>query len=53
MGMILPPGFIINTAETYAEVATYDLVPLDKIYGYWRGTVSPSSLMFRPSDSLG
>lgn len=35
---ILPRGFVENTAEIYAEVASFDVIPPEKLREYWRGT---------------
>lgn len=41
---VMPPGFFENTQEIYAEVASYPVVPPEKIRQYWNGeTESPSS----------
>ncbi|KXJ93925.1 hypothetical protein Micbo1qcDRAFT_39995 [Microdochium bolleyi] len=34
--MILPKGIVTNTSWIYEEVASYPVVPLDKIQKYWR-----------------
>ena len=34
---ILPRGFVGNTAEIYAEVASFDVIPPEKLREYWRG----------------
>lgn len=48
MAMLLPKGLVENTAEVYAEVASYPVIPPEKIYEYWHGTShrspSPASL---------
>ncbi|KAK5662918.1 hypothetical protein OQA88_6330 [Cercophora sp. LCS_1] len=33
--MILPKGILENTREIYAEIASYDVVPPEKIWQYW------------------
>ncbi|KAK2592266.1 hypothetical protein QQS21_010019 [Conoideocrella luteorostrata] len=33
--MILPKGIVINTANIYKEVASYHVIPADKIWEYW------------------
>ncbi|GAB0145535.1 hypothetical protein EsHS_00005963 [Epichloe bromicola] len=33
--MILPKGIVINTLNIYKEVASYPLIPADKIWEYW------------------
>ncbi|KAL1895042.1 hypothetical protein Sste5346_005462 [Sporothrix stenoceras] len=33
---ILPRGFVENTAEIYAEVASFDVIPPEKLREYWR-----------------
>ncbi|TPX19009.1 uncharacterized protein E0L32_011326 [Thyridium curvatum] len=35
MAMLLPKGLVENTAEVYAEVASYPVIPPEKIYEYW------------------
>ncbi|KAK3363482.1 hypothetical protein B0T25DRAFT_43651 [Lasiosphaeria hispida] len=35
MAMILPKGILENTSEIYAEVASYPVVPPEKIWQYW------------------
>jgi hypothetical protein len=35
--MILPKGIVENTREIYAEVASYPIVPPEKIWQYWNG----------------
>jgi len=37
MAMILPKGILENTREIYAEVASYPVVPPEKIWQYWNG----------------
>lgn len=37
---MLPKGFVGNTAEIYAEVASFDVIPTDKLCKYWRGKSS-------------
>lgn len=37
---ILPRGFVENTAEIYAEVASFDVIPTEKLREYWRGRSS-------------
>lgn len=44
--MILPKGILENTREIYAEVASYDVVPPEKIWQYWNGE-------YREHDSAG
>ncbi len=34
---ILPKGFVENTAEIYSEVASFDVIPAEKLREYWRG----------------
>ncbi|SPN99834.1 uncharacterized protein DNG_02686 [Cephalotrichum gorgonifer] len=34
--MILPKGFVINSDDIYKEIASYPVVPPDKIKEYWR-----------------
>ena len=38
MDTIMPKGFFENTQEIYAEVASYPIVPPEKIKQYWNGT---------------
>ncbi|ERT00193.1 hypothetical protein HMPREF1624_03563 [Sporothrix schenckii ATCC 58251] len=33
---ILPRGFVENTAEIYAEVASFEVIPPEKLREYWR-----------------
>ncbi|EFX01852.1 hypothetical protein CMQ_4923 [Grosmannia clavigera kw1407] len=33
---ILPKGIVANTSEIYAEVASYKIVPLERLREYWR-----------------
>ncbi len=35
--MILPKGFVINSDDIYKEVASYPVVPPEKIKEYWSG----------------
>ncbi|OAQ68455.1 hypothetical protein VFPPC_04691 [Pochonia chlamydosporia 170] len=35
MPMILPKGIVINTKNIYQEVASYPIIPADKIWEYW------------------
>ncbi len=37
MDSIMPEGFFGNTQEIYAEVASYPVVPPEKIKQYWHG----------------
>jgi hypothetical protein len=36
--MILPKGIVFNIDRVYKEVASYSVVPPEKIYEYWHGT---------------
>ncbi len=47
--MLLPKGIVENTAEVYAEVASYAVVPPEKIWEHWHGT---SAILF-PTYNLG
>ncbi|TWU74406.1 hypothetical protein ED733_003129 [Metarhizium rileyi] len=33
--MILPKGIVTNTTDIYKEVASYQIIPADKIWEYW------------------
>jgi hypothetical protein len=33
--MILPKGIVVNTKDVYKEVASFPVLPNDKIRGYW------------------
>lgn len=35
---MMPLGFFENTQEIYAEIASYPVVPPEKIKQYWNGT---------------
>jgi hypothetical protein len=35
--MILPKGIVVNTKDVYKEVASFPVLPNDKIRGYWHG----------------
>jgi hypothetical protein len=35
--LILPEGFVRNTDEIYQEVASYPVVPPEKLWQYWHG----------------
>jgi hypothetical protein len=37
MKSMMPIGFVWNTQEIYAEVASYPVVPPEKIKEYWTG----------------
>jgi len=37
MDAVMPLGFFENTREIYAEVASYPVVPPEKIKQYWNG----------------
>lgn len=51
MAMILPKGILENTREIYAEVASYDIVPPEKICQYWNGmSIDISSRSLGPTD---
>lgn len=41
--MILPKGFVTNSEDIYKEVASYPVVPPEKIREYWGGEWSPSA----------
>ena len=38
--MILPKGFVVNSEDIYKEVASYPVVPPEKIREYWGGECS-------------
>lgn len=35
--MLLPKGIVTNTNDIYDEVASYHVVPPNKVYEYWHG----------------
>jgi hypothetical protein len=37
MAMLLPKGLVVNTEDIYKEVASYPVVPPEKIWEYWHG----------------
>jgi hypothetical protein len=37
MDTVMPMGFFANTQEIYAEVASYPVVPPEKMKQYWNG----------------
>jgi hypothetical protein len=37
MDSVMPEGFFGNTREIYAEIASYPVVPPEKIKQYWNG----------------
>lgn len=37
MAMLLPKGIVENTREIYKEVASYPIVPPEKLWQYWNG----------------
>jgi hypothetical protein len=37
MEAVMPRGFFENTQEIYAEIASYPVVPPEKIRQYWNG----------------
>ena len=39
--MILPKGFVVNSEDIYKEVASYPVVPPEKIREYWGGKWAP------------
>jgi hypothetical protein len=42
MEAVMPRGFFENTQEIYAEIASYPVVPPEKIRQYWNGTSNSS-----------
>jgi len=40
LALILPEGFVRNTDEIYQEVASYPVVPPEKLWQYWHGIYS-------------
>ena len=36
--MLLPKGIVVNSEDIYKEVASYPIVPPEKIWEYWHGT---------------
>lgn len=42
MNAVMPMGFFENTQEIYAEVASYPVVPPEKIKEYWNGILTSS-----------
>jgi hypothetical protein len=51
MDAAMPLGFFENTREIYAEVASYPVVPPEKIKQYWTG-IWKSSLHRSLTDQL-
>ena len=45
IGPALPVGFFENTQEVYAEIASYSVVPPEKIRQYWNGKVTLLTLL--------
>lgn len=43
--MILPKGFVVNNEDIYKEVASYPVVPPEKIREYWGGKSTLASRM--------
>lgn len=43
--MILPKGIVFNTDRVYKEVASYTIVPPEKIYEYWHGILGNFELL--------
>lgn len=39
--MLLPKGFVTNSEDIYKEVASYPVVPPEKIREYWGGKRAP------------
>lgn len=35
--IILPKGIVHNTREIYDEVASFEVIPFEKIHKYWSG----------------
>lgn len=44
--MILPKGIVFNIDRVYKEVASFPIVPLEKIWEYWHGNHITSWLLF-------
>ncbi|KAL2122119.1 hypothetical protein VTJ04DRAFT_2574 [Mycothermus thermophilus] len=49
MNAAMPLGFFENTREVYAEVASYPVVPLEKIKQYWNAYTTTFRRLFDPS----
>lgn len=43
MPLILPEGFFRNTDDIYQEVASYPVVPPEKLWQYWNGIYAKSA----------
>lgn len=37
LGMLLPEGIVVNSSDIYKEVASYTVIPPEKIWQYWHG----------------
>lgn len=48
---ILPKGIVENTAEIYAEVASYDIVPPEKLREYWHVYTTTHRKLYDPTAS--
>ena len=46
--MILPKGIVVNTKNTYKEVAAHLILPEEKIIEYWRGKCIAMNLFLTP-----
>ncbi|KAL2183283.1 hypothetical protein L209DRAFT_767398 [Thermothelomyces heterothallicus CBS 203.75] len=49
MGAVMPVGFFENTKEIYAEIASYPVVPPEKIRQYWNVYTTTFRRLFDPS----
>ncbi|KAK4246675.1 hypothetical protein C7999DRAFT_15215 [Corynascus novoguineensis] len=49
MGAVMPLGFFENTKEIYAEIASYPVVPPEKIRQYWNVYTTTFRRLFDPS----
>lgn len=50
--MLLPKGIVLNIDRVYKEVATYPVVPPEKIYEYWHGIDAASAPCTTPEPRL-
>lgn len=44
--MLLPKGIVFNDDRIYKEIASYDVIPPEKIYDYWHGTETAASALW-------
>jgi len=42
MASLLPMGILLNTTEIYEEIASYGVLPPEKLRQYWNGMTIPS-----------